>query len=220
MICAWCHESFAAARRDARFCSRRCRQTAFRLRRRGARDAAAGPSAAPLRVAYADPPYPGCAARFYRHEPSYGGEVDHGELVRRLTSGDFAGWALSTSARALRDVLPLCPPGARVCSWVKPIGAAPATFGPHNCWEPLIVVPARHLRPGVRDWLAAQPARRGGTLPGRKPIAFCAWLFELLGMRPGDELVDLFPGTGVVARSWAELSLAPARATSSHARGA
>jgi len=29
-------------------------------------------------------------------------------------------------------------------------------------------------------------------------------------MQPGDELVDLFPGTGVVTRAWAELSLAAA----------
>ncbi len=41
---------------------------------------------------------------------------------------------------------------------------------------------------------------------GRKPVAFCAWLFDLLGMVPGDELVDLFPGTGAVTRAWRELS--------------
>jgi hypothetical protein len=44
---------------------------------------------------------------------------------------------------------------------------------------------------------------------GRKPVAFCAWLFDLLGMVPGDELVDLFPGTGIVARSWRELAAFP-----------
>jgi len=50
------------------------------------------------------------------------------------------------------------------------------------------------------------PARFGGELPGRKPIAFCAWLFDCLGMVPGDTLDDLFPGTGIVARAWGELS--------------
>jgi hypothetical protein len=40
---------------------------------------------------------------------------------------------------------------------------------------------------------------------GRKPLAFCAWLFDLLGMRPGDELEDLFPGTGIVSKAWASL---------------
>jgi hypothetical protein len=80
------------------------------------------------------------------------------------------------------------------------------TYGLHNTWEPVIVCQGRRLRPGVRDWLSAQPARRGGTLPGRKPLAFCAWLFRILGMRPGDELIDLYPGTGIVSRSWRELS--------------
>jgi hypothetical protein len=30
-------------------------------------------------------------------------------------------------------------------------------------------------------------------------------LFDALGMMPGDELDDLFPGTGIVSRAWAEL---------------
>lgn len=133
-------------------------------------------------------------------------------MTASLEASGYDGWALSTSARALRAVLPLCPERARVCPWVKPIGAAPATYGPHNTWEPLIVVGGRALRPGFRDWLSAAPARGGGSLPGRKPIAFCAFLFQQLGMLPGDELVDLFPGTGVVSRAWAELGRLPSSA--------
>lgn len=88
----------------------------------------------------------------------------------------------------------------------KPIGASGDTFGIHNAWEPLIVVPGRALRPGKRDWLSAQPARKGGSdLIGRKPEAFCVWMFELLGMLPGDQLDDLFPGSGIVTRAWAEI---------------
>lgn len=156
-------------------------------------------------MAYADPPYPGLARKYYAGEPSYAGEVDHVALIASLEA--FAdGWALSTSSAALRMVLPLCPKGVRVCAWVKPIGACPATLGIHSTWEPVIVARGRQRQPGVRDWLSAQPARGGGTLPGRKPIAFCAWLFDLLGLQPGDELVDMFPGTGIVGRSWAELS--------------
>jgi hypothetical protein len=37
-------------------------------------------------------------------------------------------------------------------------------------------------------------------LTGAKPAAFVSWLHVLLGWQPGDELVDLFPGTGVVGR--------------------
>lgn len=212
-LCAWCRAQLEDdTQATARFCSQLCRQTAWRLRLRsgGVAHDVAG-SSSPRRVAYADPPYPGLAARFYRHEPTYRGEVDHAALVASL--GSFDGWALSTSARSLATVLPLCPPHARVCAWVKPIGASPLTWGIHNTWEPVIVVPARHERPGVRDWLRAQPARGGGTLPGRKPIAFCAWLFALLGMRPGDELVDLFPGTGVVSKAWRELGRPRPRTT-------
>jgi len=155
-----------------------------------------------MRFAYADPPYPGLSSKYYRDEPSFAGEVDHVELIASLKASGYDGWALSTGAYALRDLLPLCPPDARVCAWVKPIGVSSRSNGLHNTWEALIVVGGRQRPPGRRDWLRAQPARGGGDLPGRKPIAFCAWLFECLGMRPGDELADLFPGSGVVTRCW------------------
>lgn len=155
----------------------------------------------PLRMAYADPPYPGFAKRLYGKEPTYAGEVDHAKLVASSLEA-FDGFALSTGAYALRELLPLFPPEHRVCAWVKPIGVSSKTFGLHNAWEPLIVVPGRRLRPGKRDWLSAQPARRGGTLIGRKPIKFAAFLFDALGLLPGDEFVDLFPGTGIIGRAW------------------
>lgn len=220
VICAWCGKRIpATARRDSRFCDVSCRQSAWRLRVRS-RDAS--PRAhddasrgdrheTPLRFAYADPPYPGTAAKYYRNEPTYAGEVDHAELVKRLAS-TYDGWALSTSAKALRAVLSLCPSEARVCAWIKPHGAWPKTWGLHNVWEPIVVVQGRRLRPGVRDAFVALPARGGGTLPGRKPIAFCAWLFSAMGMRPGDSLDDLFPGTGIVGRAWKEVEASLAAA--------
>jgi hypothetical protein len=204
--CSWCRQELATTRRDAVFCSRRCRQAAFRLRRRRTTDAAHAES---MRFAYADPPYPGTSSKYYRDRPGFAGEVDHAALVASLRAARYDGWALSTSAKALRDVLPLCPEGARVCPWVKPIAPCPSTFGLHNTWEPLIVVGGRQRRPGRRDWLRAMPARGWGDLPGRKPLAFCAWLFDCLGMVSGDVLDDLFPGSGAVARAWAEVSRAP-----------
>lgn len=200
--CGWCRADGLSDR--ARFCSRRCRQAAFRLRRRSTLATVA--SAAGV-FAYADPPYPGMAARYYRHEPTFAGEVDHVALIASLRASGYTGWALSTSEEALRDLLPLCPADAHVCPWVKPIGVPSTTRGIHTTWEPVIVVGGRQRQPGVRDWLRAMPARLGGeTLIGRKPLAFCAWLFDLLGMAPGDQLIDLFPGTGVVTRAWEELS--------------
>lgn len=157
-----------------------------------------------MRMAYADPPYPGCAW-MYADQDSFAGEVDHVALVASLEAS-YDGFALSTSARALATILPLFKRPFRVCAWVKPIGAWPSTFGIHNTWEPLIVVPGRELRPGKRDWLSAQPARGGGSnLIGRKPEAFAAWLFGLLGLSPGDEFDDLFPGSGIIGRAWAEV---------------
>lgn len=201
--CRWCRQLLEqTARHDAQFCGRKCRQTAFRLRRRHVVEVL---NDKPLRFAYADPPYPGLSRKYYQHEASYGGEVDHAALVKSLEYS-YDGWALSTSAKSLRDILPLCPEGIRVCAWVKPKGACPATYGLHSCWEPVIVKPGRAQRPGMRDWLMAHAARGGGTLPGRKPLAFCAWLFQALGMRAGDALADLFPGTGIVSRAWGELS--------------
>ena len=168
----------------------------------------------PIRVGYADPPFPGLARRYYERESSYAGEVDHAELLERLERDFPDGWALSTSEGALRALLPLCPPGVHLCPWVKPIGVPPATLGLHTTWEALIVARGRQRAPGVRDWLYAHPARKAGTLPGRKPLAFCAFLFRALGLRPGDELVDLYPGTGIVSRAWAELGRVSPEASS------
>ena len=211
-LCAWCQDKPVTDPR-ATFCGRRCRQAAFRLRRRRATEYS---DDRPMRMAYADPPYPGLSSKYYRNESTYAGEVDHVALIADLSRpGVYDGWALSTSSKALRDILPLCPPEARVCAWVKPIGACPRTFGIHGTWEPLIVVPGRSLRPGKRDWLSAQPARFGGELPGRKPPAFWAWLFDLMGMVPGDDFVDLFPGTGLGGRVWRYLSSAAAEHASS-----
>lgn len=207
MSCAWCNGAIPkGARRDALYCSKLHRQAAFRFRERRA-ELAARPVRArtAMRMAYADPPYPGLARRFYAGESSYAGEVDHRELCKRL--GTYDGFALSTGAFALRDLLPLCPEGARVCPWVKPLRPSPRTYGLHGAWEPVIVVPGRRLAGGVRDWLYAAPARLGGsTLPGRKPLAFVAWVFDALGLLPGDTLDDLYPGSGVVSAAWREAS--------------
>ncbi len=196
-LCPWCPSLLQPRQR---FCSKRCRQTAFRARKLGV--AGGLQDGIELCLRYADPPYPGLSRKYYRRESTYAGEVDHATLIARLSSTSD-GWALSTSARALRVLLPLCPPTVRVCVWVKANGAHPATRGPHNLWEALIVKPARLLAP-VPDYLYAKPARGGGDLPGRKPIAFCVWLFRLLGAQRQDVFNDEFPGTGIVKRAWSQ----------------
>lgn len=208
-LCAWCRGPIpAATRRDAVCCSVRCRQA----RHRFTRTVGAAPQGVavgrPLRLAYADPPYPG-KAWLYRGHPDYAGEVDHEALIRRLSTYDA--WALSTSAAALPAVLALCPPGVRVAAWHRGERPTPSRQ-PLNAWEPVIYTggrPADPSRPagGTRrvDSLihGVSPMT---TLPGRvigaKPAAFCRWLFDLLGAAPGDNFDDLFPGSGAVTRAW------------------
>jgi hypothetical protein len=157
-----------------------------------------------MRFAYADPPYVGQAAKHYRKHASYDGEVDHAALIGRLGAEFPDGWALSASSTSLQLVLPLCPPNVRVMAWVKPWCSFKPGVNPAYSWEPVLVCGGR--RRGrqlatVRDWLAAPATTRCG-LAGAKPEAFCIWLFEVLGAQPGDEMVDLFPGTGVLSRVW------------------
>ena len=246
-VCRWCRGPVPdAARSDAVFCSTRCRQAQHRFRR-GVGDGPSGPTASgtPLRLAYADPPYPGLARKYYGDHADYGGEVNHAELVASL-SAEFDGWALSTSSAALPEVLAVCPPGVRVGAWVR--GERPTrSRGPQTAWEPVVftggrlrvdlvgatdpsgspaaatvraalaaVTPAlgwegprdvdtspgspRRLdalvyRPGARR---TDPAR----VVGAKPAIFARWVFDLLGALPGDEFVDVFPGSGGIARAW------------------
>ena len=158
-----------------------------------------------MRVAYADPPYLGQARRHYGKEATYAGEVDHEALITRLELEFPDGWALSCSSPSLRYLLPLCPESARVMAWVKPFAIYKPGVNPAYAWEPVIVRGGRQPRdrsePTVRDWVSANVTLKRG-LSGVKPDAFCCWLFDVLGLRDGDEFVDLFPGSGAVARAW------------------
>ncbi len=48
----------------------------------------------PLRLAYADPPYPGLSRQYYSTHPDFAGEVDHVELTSRLAS-TYDGWTIN-----------------------------------------------------------------------------------------------------------------------------
>jgi hypothetical protein len=164
-----------------------------------------------VRLAYADPPYPGQALLHYGDHPDYAGEVDHAQLLDRLA--DYDGWVLHTSTPALRDVLPLCPPEARVMAWVKPFAAFKRNVSVAYAWEPVIVKAAR--KPVVsgrvvsRDYIACPITMRRG-LVGAKPEAVCRWCFEVVGAELDDDLDDLFPGSGAVTRAWENWRAQPA----------
>ena len=166
----------------------------------------------PMRVAYADPPYPGQAKRHYgKNGDPYQGEVaevDHADLISTLERDFSDGWALSTDARSIRDIWNLCP-DARVGIWVKPF-AATKNIRITYAWEPVLfkVRGGRMERQSVgflRDWVAAMPpvfVHQGKGVAGQKPLEFCYWLFDILGVGPEDEFVDMFPGSGAVTEAW------------------
>jgi len=208
-VCAWCEDPIRPnARRDSVYCSKRCRQANHRFVSHR-RDPSTTPedATAPLRLAYADPPYPGLSARYYRDHPDFAGEVDLVSLVASLTA-EYDGWALSTSVPALRDVLALCPPDVRVASWHR--GERPtASWHPLNGWEPVIYHPARPLWAGTTDrrvdtlqYVARARTTDPKRVVGAKPAAFLFWIFDLLAAAPDDTFVDLFPGSGGAARAW------------------
>ena len=199
--CLWCRQPRPATERSSKWCSKKCRQTAWRFRKL---TVARVPEDRPIRLAYADPPYPGLSKKYYGKEQSFAGEVDHRALVSRLATYD--GWALSTSRRALRDILPLCPPEIIVCPWIKS-HHQPVSLGPGNAHEYVLVVPGRLRQPGPKDCFEGAVARGGDSnLIGRKPIRFVHWMFELLGASPVDLFEDLYPGSGIVGRCWKEFS--------------
>lgn len=189
-------------RRDARTCSKRCRQAKHRFKVRRTDQVATD---RPMHFAYADPPYPGLARRYYGCD-----EVDHAELIARLVEDYPDGWALSTSAEALRDVWALCPPKpeTRLHVWVNGPRKVKSYRALH-AFEALLVAGGRaRPEPIVEDLSDAlifggrQPSHPG-ALVGMKPAPFCEWLFRLLGAARGDALDDLFPGSGAVGRAWA-----------------
>jgi hypothetical protein len=163
------------------------------------------------RLAYADPPYPSQAKRWYGDQPDFAGEIDHRDLISRLCLGDYDGWALSTSAAALRDVLALCPPDVRVAIWHIPDAEPPGNRGRlWWSWEPVIICGGRIKYgdgPVVRDLLTCfkvNSQAKAKQIAGQKPPTFCRWVLDLLGYRPGDTVDDLYPGSGAMGRVLAQ----------------
>lgn len=199
-------------------CSKACRQRKHRFRV----GPAGSPVDRPMTFCYADPPYPGLAQRYYGCD-----EVDHRELVRRLVDEFPDGWALSTSAAALPAVLRIVcevmgfemnrytATEIRVASWVKGARRGLAHRA-RSAWEPVIVVGGRPLELGPLDRLddalviSGRQRTHPNALIGMKPAAFAEWVFRMLGARQGDQLVDLFPGSGSVSRAW-DLFVDPSR---------
>lgn len=167
-----------------------------------------------MRLVYADPPYLGCCRR-YDHFHNDGGPMPwdglcwddratHWALIRHLQS-EYDGFAYSLTSASLPLLLPLfdlCEL-PRTAAWVKPFAAFKRNVRIAYTWEPVLFRPARDRSadgaPVGRDHLSESITLKRG-LTGAKPDAFGRWVLDLLGYVEGDEVTDLFPGTGLMAR--------------------
>jgi hypothetical protein len=159
-----------------------------------------------MRFAYADPPYLGCGRLYAKHHPDamiWDDPETHRALIERLSDEWPDGWALSLHAPSLRTLLPMCPDDVRVGAACKAF-AQMRPIRVQYMWEPVI------WRGGRTVIYGNQPEPRiEDRFVGKKPLAFCEWVFDLLGAEPGDTLDDLFPGTGAVTAAWHKYTRGP-----------
>jgi hypothetical protein len=177
-----------------------------------------------MKFAYADPPYLGSGRYYTKHHPEahiWDDPETHRALIKRMCDEYPDGWAMSLHSPSLRIILPMCPDDARVGAWVKPFCSwKPGQIVPYS-WEPVIFRGGRPKAKGIketarRDWIAQNIVMQKGFV-GAKPPRFAEWVFSILNAKPGDELHDLFPGTGVVGDTWKDwISRAAANDDDSH----
>lgn len=170
-----------------------------------------------MRLAYADPPYLGCCSLYgHRHDEPWGcwdDPMTHVRLFDYLS--EFDGYAYSLTSQSLGKLLPLAAEVGlqpRVAAWTKTFAAFKKNVRVAYTWEPVLFEPGRNSsKDGAavgRDHLRCPITLRKG-LTGAKPEKFCRWVLDvLLGYLDGDELVDLFPGTGIMERVAAQGSFA------------
>ena len=174
-----------------------------------------------MKLAIADPPYLGRAVRWYGKDgcgEGYGkSQADnhpdaalwdipstHQKLVEDLIK-DYDGFAIAMSVHSLSTYLQIVETdsrnGMRVCVWHKP-NAVTSGNRISNRWEPVLIkVPSN--RKGwdsglarCSDVLIASPPSAGFV--GSKPSEWTYWVMDLLGYQEGDQVDDLFQGSGMV----------------------
>jgi hypothetical protein len=165
-----------------------------------------------MKFAYADPPYHKQGKKLYgkHHNEAavWDSKDEHLKLLARLVDEYPDGWALSCNPADLRWLLPAAPEGTRVCTWVKtfhPIRMTSVQFA----WEAVLLFGGRknqQRNPMVRDWYLGKPSRMQ-KLPGAKTDEFNNWILDLLNFQDCDQLDDLFPGTGGMARAIDRLAI-------------
>jgi hypothetical protein len=164
----------------------------------------------PYKFAYADPVYLGYARYYKKYHPEahIWDDLDtHKRLIERMND-EYDGWALSLHSPSLRHILPLTPEDTRVAAWCKPFCVWLPNQIVQYTFEPVLFRGGRPKAKGIketarRDWIAENTPMKGGLI-GAKPPRFAEWVFSILNAKPGDTLDDLFPGTGIVGKTWAD----------------
>jgi len=171
--------------------------------------------------AFADPPYLGCCKLYGHHHPAGDRPFDgrcwdepetHQLLIEWLVDTFPDGWALCASAPSLRTLLPFTPDHVRIAPWVKTFCAFKKGVRPAYAWEPVLF----HSRRNPPHSPHAPPVKNGEQntpkdfyagpitlmkgLTGAKSEDFCAWVLSLLNVLPGDNVTDVFVGTGSMTR--------------------
>jgi len=154
-----------------------------------------------MRFAYADPPYLGMGKKYKDlHEEAliWDDPQSHIDLVHRLVDEFPDGWAISLSVPSLQLYLSACPSDVRIAAWTKTFHQIRVNCAIQYSWEPVIWRGGRKdtpVKPMIRDWHSGVIAMKKG-LYGAKPMHFNNYILDLLQYKSGDELVDVFPGTG------------------------
>ena len=163
-----------------------------------------------MRFCYADPPYIGQAKKRYGKEDTYGGEVDHEELIAELERDYPDGWALSLHEPSLNIILNICEKQGlrlwdgdiRIGIWNKSFHIFKPNVNPSYGWEPIIFRRGRkrtRKQPTLKNFIVCPITLRKG-LVGVKPDPVNDWILDWLNVKPGDTLLDKFPGSGGMGR--------------------
>lgn len=176
-----------------------------------------------MRLAIADPPYLGRAVRWYGENgcgDGYGkNQADnhpeaaiwdqpetHKKLVKDLFN-EFEGFAIAMTVHSLSTYLEVAETdsrnGVRIGVWHKP-SAYPSGSRIGNYWEPvLFYIPkdrrGRKSGAPVKDIFTCPPLR--SNFVGAKPPEWTHWVLSVLGYQDGDEVVDLYEGSGAVSNA-------------------
>ena len=173
-----------------------------------------------MKLAIADPPYLGRAVRYYgeggcgdgygvnqadNHPEAYKWDKPeaHIQLARKLLN-EYDGFAIALTVHSLSTYLSVIETdsrnGIRIGAWIKP-QSVPSGSRIKTSWEPVIFkIPTERKGYAIgkksTDYLIANPPRLG--FYGAKPTEWTHWVLDVLGYQMGDQIDDLFNGSGAV----------------------